>query len=202
MERRAAEGTSAADSSPSAFDMVTVAPETLSKPNARSFSSSAGSGSGSSHVSESSKRRKRPLSKREPTREEYADEEDFQSAWSKWREDRDHNNKSVRLSREKAKMRRVQGEQAKQNKKHSKHGGETVQDKLARTQKELRLLVQMIKRPDTLSDFDLAIVERIIGDNDESATEKMTKGGRVSKYGTNSHMRHSASSRRTTSKKR
>ena len=146
--------------------------ESLTMPNAtRADHSDGDSGHGGSspsttdpdtHVSHRSKRRKRPLSKREPTREEYTDEEDFQSAWTKWRDIRDHNNKSVRLCRENAKIRRMQGE-------HTKHAGDSLQKNLARTQKELRLLVQMINRPDTLTDFDQAIAQRIIADNDHSA---------------------------------
>ena len=119
-----------------------------------------------SRFTHSSKRRKRPLSKREPLRDEYSDEEDFQHAWGKWREDRDHNNKSVRLSREKAKVRRMQGEQASKNKAKSKHG-ESLQDKLIRTQKELRLLVQMVKEPDALTETDLMVAEAIINENYE-----------------------------------
>jgi hypothetical protein len=146
--------------------------QSLTMPNATGADHSDGdSGHGGSspsatdrdtRVSHRSKRRKRPLSKREPTREEYTDEEDFQSAWAKWRDIRDHNNKSVRLCRENAKIRRMQGE-------HTKHADDSLQKNLARTQKELRLLVQMINRPDTLTDFDQAIAQRIIADNDHSA---------------------------------
>ena len=52
-------------------------------------------------------RRKRPLSKREPQPDEFSDDNEYSRAWTKWREDRDHNNKSVKRSRERAKIRKV-----------------------------------------------------------------------------------------------
>lgn len=154
-----------------------------------------------SRFTHSSKRRKRPLSKREPLRDEYSDEEDFQHAWGKWREDRDHNNKSVRLSREKAKVRRMQGEQASKNKAKSKHG-ESLQDKLIRTQKELRLLVQMVKEPDALTETDLMVAEAIINENYEPVAppSKYSRSGcgKEARYGSG-HSNHSTHGTRSSS---
>ena len=58
--------------------------------------------------SASRRRRKSHLSKREPVREDFTDDESFDAAWHKWREDRDCNNQSVKRSRLRAKLRKQQ----------------------------------------------------------------------------------------------
>lgn len=55
-----------------------------------------------------SAQRKRPTSKREPLPEEFSDQEEYDVVWSKWREDRDHNNRSVKRSRQRAKQKKLE----------------------------------------------------------------------------------------------
>lgn len=83
------------------FEASGSGPETTTRPTpARAPRPSGTSAS-------SRRRRKSHTSKREPVRQDFSDDESFDAAWHKWREDRDCNNLSVKRSRQRAKLRKL-----------------------------------------------------------------------------------------------
>ena len=55
-------------------------------------------------------KKKRPHTRKEPKREDYASQEEFEEAYTKWRQARDNNNLSVKKSRENQRMQREKHE--------------------------------------------------------------------------------------------
>merc|ERR1712166_1421284 len=85
------------------------------------------------------RKRKRPTSKREPLPDEFSDEEEYDQAWTKWREDRDHNNRSVKRSRQRAKLKKLETGKATGSSKSSN----SEDTKVETLKKDLRLLVKL-----------------------------------------------------------
>jgi len=95
------------------------------------------------------RRRKRQTSKREPLRAEFSDEESFQQSWSKWREDRDCNNQSVKRSRMRAKMRKQREmEASKTSAGKSVRGTSTLENVM---REELFLLARFVSPQHTVT---------------------------------------------------
>lgn len=123
---------------------------------------------------ENKPKRKQPSNKREPIADEFSDEEEFKRAWAKWRDDRDHNNQSVKRSRQRAKLRKL--EAMKQAMAEQGNGGKKLEglEELTVCRLDLQLLVRLIKgRP--LSDIDQKRADALVQMYDTKDTTSSTK---------------------------
>lgn len=84
--------------------------------------------------------------KREPLPEDFDDEETFKKAWAKWRDDRDHNNRSVKRSRQRAKLRKLEALKVAQSSSKTKKSEGSPEAQLEACKIELHLLVRLIKK--------------------------------------------------------
>lgn len=107
---------------------------------------SNGSSAGKSSNRTSSSTSNSKSNKREPLPEDYDDEETFNSVWTKWRDDRDHNNRSVKRSRQRAKLRKLEALKATQASSRGKKEESSSNSELEAYKIELQLLVRMIKK--------------------------------------------------------
>lgn len=105
------------------------------------------------------RRYKRPKSKREPRREEYDTPEAFHGAWTRWREWRDDNNRSVKRSRERKKMqdRRETKQAAAQE-----HENSALEKTVAELKRQVALLTRGIGAPASLSAHERRDISRIM----------------------------------------
>eukprot|EP00045_Choanoeca_perplexa_P004580 m.39217 g.39217 ORF g.39217 m.39217 type:complete len:297 (+) comp12649_c0_seq1:132-1022(+) len=99
-------------------------------------------------MTESNKRRKRLMNKREPQRDEFASEEEFQDNWQRWRAVRDHNNESVKRSRENARHRKAQHEQQVQARERE---NSELADEVSQLRDQVTFLTKVLKDPAQLS---------------------------------------------------
>ena len=97
------------------------------------------------------RRYKRPQSKREPQRHEFDTEMEFVDAWTRWREWRDDNNRSVKRSRERKRMqdRRESKQAAVQERENS-----LLEKTVVELKRQVALLKRGLRSPATLSSLD------------------------------------------------
>eukprot|EP00045_Choanoeca_perplexa_P001080 m.17915 g.17915 ORF g.17915 m.17915 type:complete len:175 (+) comp10717_c0_seq1:80-604(+) len=105
------------------------------------------------------KRRKRASNKKEPERGEYDTEEDFQLAWTKWRESRDNNNESVKRSRMMAKKKREEQERLHEEREAQNRQLEGV---VSSMREEVRFLNKVLKTPELLDRQELVRLEELL----------------------------------------
>lgn len=126
---------------------------------------SSSSTSGSS-ASSSSATRKQPSNKREPLAEEFSDTEEFKRAWTKWRDDRDHNNQSVKRSRQRAKLRKLEAMRREITVQGNLGSMSEGLQELVVCRMDLQLLVRLVKNRH-LSDYDKKRANALIQMYDE-----------------------------------
>lgn len=117
-------------------------------------------------------KRKRGASKREPLAEEFANKTEFDSAWQKWREDRDQNNRSVKRSRERAKLRKLQEASKKATGRGGRQAADVTskveaiftdaRDELEEAKAELALLCKYIRDQDSVTGHEGRRVKRLV----------------------------------------
>eukprot|EP00048_Salpingoeca_helianthica_P000254 m.40372 g.40372 ORF g.40372 m.40372 type:complete len:201 (-) comp10311_c1_seq2:118-720(-) len=90
---------------------------------------------------------KRPAYKKEPQREDFGSEEEFNLAWIKWRETRDSNNESVKRSRICAKLKKIDHEHLlkERDEEHSQ-----LNQMLERLKDEAAFLNKVLSMPEQL----------------------------------------------------
>ncbi|EDQ92677.1 uncharacterized protein MONBRDRAFT_31046 [Monosiga brevicollis MX1] len=105
------------------------------------------------------KRKKRASNKKEPTRDEFGSEEEYQLAWTKWRESRDNNNESVKRSRMMAKKKREEQERVHEEREAQNRKLETV---VSSMRDEVKFLNKVLKTPELLDRQELVRLEELL----------------------------------------
>ncbi|EGD76206.1 hypothetical protein PTSG_00911 [Salpingoeca rosetta] len=105
------------------------------------------------------KRRRRPTNKKEPKRDEYASEQEFQLAWTRWRESRDNNNESVKRSRQLAKQKRDEQERIHREREQQNAQLEKL---VSQMRNEVVFLNKVLKTPELLDAQELAQLEDLL----------------------------------------
>lgn len=118
------------------------------------------------------RKRKRPTSKREPLLDEFSDEEEYNQAWSKWREDRDHNNRSVKRSRQRAKQKKLEVAKSTSSGSRGKARPESTENQLNVARDDLRLLAKALKK-NFLNDTQQKRVKTLLSMYDSDDSGKM-----------------------------
>lgn len=117
------------------------------------------------------RKRKRPTSKREPLPDEYGDEGEYNVAWAKWREDRDHNNRSVKRSRQRAKLKKAEAIKATTTSgsgpSKKPRVAESPEEQLEASREDLGLLVRALKK-DLLSEHQQERIKELMDLYDDS----------------------------------
>lgn len=145
-------------------------------------------------------RRKRPLSKREPQPDEFSDDNEYSRAWTKWREDRDHNNKSVKRSRERAKIRKLQQEKSSKKRKQPNGKDSTRQgtsynddstdettnlltEQLHQAERKVFVLSKLFRNPERMTAAEKKEAEAVLGiDVTPIPSTTVTQSGRKSTF--------------------
>lgn len=106
-----------------------------------------------------SQKRRRLNNKKEPTRDEFDTEEEFQLEWTKWRESRDNNNESVKRSRQMAKSKR-----GEQERLHHEREAENIrlESMVGQMKEEVKFLNKVLKTPEQLTPAELANLEQLL----------------------------------------
>lgn len=104
-------------------------------------------------------RRKRTSNKKEPTRDEFESEEDYQLAWTKWRESRDNNNESVKRSRMLAKKKREEQERIHREREEQNAELEVM---VSDMKDEVKFLNKVLKTPELLDRTELVRLEELL----------------------------------------
>eukprot|EP00730_Choanoeca_flexa_P020181 TRINITY_DN9869_c0_g1_i1.p1 TRINITY_DN9869_c0_g1~~TRINITY_DN9869_c0_g1_i1.p1 ORF type:complete len:299 (+),score=67.18 TRINITY_DN9869_c0_g1_i1:102-998(+) len=110
-------------------------------------------------MTDGNKRRKRLMNKREPQRDEFATEEEYQEQWQKWREVRDHNNESVKRSRENARFRKAQHE--KQVQQRERENSELATE-VSQLREQVAFLTKVLKDPEQLSSAEQQAMKDLV----------------------------------------
>eukprot|EP01147_Barroeca_monosierra_P008299 gene8299-10179_t len=110
-------------------------------------------------LSQSEKRRRRPTNKKEPAREEYKTDEEFQLAWTRWRESRDNNNESVKRSRALAKQKRDEQERIHREREQQNAQLEKL---VGQMKNEVVFLNKVLKTPELLDAQELSQLEDLL----------------------------------------
>lgn len=105
------------------------------------------------------KKRKRNNNKREPTRDEFDSEEQYQEAWTKWRGTRDNNNESVKRSRENAKMKRKDHEELCVQRESE---NQELLKEVLNLRQQVSCLNKVLEAPDSLTTHEQQMVRDIL----------------------------------------
>lgn len=105
-------------------------------------------------------KRKRPHTRKEPGREDFASLEEYEAAWSRWREVRDNNNQSVKRSREVQRQRRLaqQEERAAREREN-----DDLERRLWGMKKQVAFLARAVATPCQLTDEDWERLYEVCG---------------------------------------
>eukprot|EP00730_Choanoeca_flexa_P017405 TRINITY_DN8382_c0_g1_i1.p1 TRINITY_DN8382_c0_g1~~TRINITY_DN8382_c0_g1_i1.p1 ORF type:complete len:283 (+),score=55.09 TRINITY_DN8382_c0_g1_i1:220-1068(+) len=96
-------------------------------------------------------KRKRPHTRKEPTRDEFSSDAEFRDAWEKWRVARDNNNLSVKRSREAQRRKKEQHETiCKQREAENAR----LEKELAQMRMKMSFLVRAVSQPQTMTEAD------------------------------------------------
>lgn len=97
--------------------------------------------------------------KRKPRREDYPTATEFAQAWQRWRDDRDHNNRSVKQSRQRSKQRRLEEER-----RFVQNQSETLvlEQQLAEIQQEMTFLLKVVQQPAALNAQEQEKVKQLL----------------------------------------
>ena len=136
------------------------------------------------------RKRKRPTSKREPLPDEFSDEEEYNHAWSKWREDRDHNNRSVKRSRQRAKQKKIEAVKSTSSGSRGNARPESTENQLNVARDDLKLLARALKK-DFLNDAQQKRVKTLLSmyDSDDSGRTGSSESSKSSKSSRSSRSR-------------
>ncbi|EGD81273.1 hypothetical protein PTSG_11310 [Salpingoeca rosetta] len=104
-------------------------------------------------------KKKRPHTRKEPRREDFATEEEFQSVWTRWRQARNNNNKSVKKSRENQRKRRQEHEELCRRREEE---NAKMEDELQQIKSQIQLLVKAVAQPDALSQDQVTNLQQIL----------------------------------------
>lgn len=107
----------------------------------------------------SERRKRRITNKKEPRRDEFPSEEEFQLAWTRWRESRDNNNESVKRSRQLAKQKRDEQERLHREREQQNAQLERL---VAQMRNEVVFLNKVLKTPELLDAQELAQLEDLL----------------------------------------
>lgn len=110
------------------------------------------------------KKRKRAMNKREPERDEFDNEEDYQTAWQRWRDTRDHNNESVKRSRENARMKKQKHVQM--CKEREKENAELTNE-VQKLREQVQFLTKVLAQPEKLDKKEQQLVSALMSAFDE-----------------------------------
>lgn len=105
------------------------------------------------------KRKRLGHNKKQPTRREFNSEAEFQIAWHQWRDDRDHNNESVKKSRLRAKQKKVIDDRRRRQQQLESR---TVEQQVQDMQGEITLLIKALTTPGLLTRKDHTELKNII----------------------------------------
>eukprot|EP00055_Hartaetosiga_balthica_P016201 m.100899 g.100899 ORF g.100899 m.100899 type:complete len:272 (-) comp9053_c1_seq1:2310-3125(-) len=101
-----------------------------------------------SRLSKPKEPEKKSTNKREPTRDGYATKAEFERAWNAWREQRDHNNESVKKSREMRKKREKEHETQCHQREHQNR---ELAKEVNNLKKEIMFLTKSLKEPGNMT---------------------------------------------------
>eukprot|EP00055_Hartaetosiga_balthica_P007593 m.26338 g.26338 ORF g.26338 m.26338 type:complete len:190 (-) comp5849_c0_seq1:561-1130(-) len=139
-------GLSTAGLKPSLVDRLTAS---LQQPNACQFRMAL----------KPEKKKKRSSNKKEPTRDEFGSDEEFNLVWTKWRESRDNNNESVKRSRMLARQRRDEQEHLH---KERESQNQQLEKLVSQMRNEVTFLNKVLKTPELLDSQELAQLEDLL----------------------------------------
>eukprot|EP00049_Salpingoeca_infusionum_P025665 m.21073 g.21073 ORF g.21073 m.21073 type:complete len:177 (+) comp8239_c0_seq2:577-1107(+) len=103
--------------------------------------------------------KKRSSNKKKPVRSEYATQEEFDVAWEKWRQCRDHNNESVKRSRIMAKKKREEQERLYKDREQQNAQLEAI---VSQMRTEVSFLNKVLKTPELLDHQELKQLEDLL----------------------------------------
>lgn len=105
------------------------------------------------------RRKRRSSNKKEPTRDEFETDEEFQLAWTRWRDLRDHNNESVKRSRQMAKKKRE--EQERLHREREAQNSE-LEKMVGAMKDEVKFLNKVLKTPELLDRAELKKLDDLL----------------------------------------
>eukprot|EP00043_Microstomoeca_roanoka_P015000 m.149659 g.149659 ORF g.149659 m.149659 type:complete len:199 (-) comp16159_c2_seq2:97-693(-) len=94
-------------------------------------------------------KKKRPHTRKEPSRDEFATEAEYLKVWNRWRSARNNNNKSVKKSRETQRQRREQHETLCRQREEE---NQQMENDLRKLKDHISLLVHAVQSPNELTE--------------------------------------------------